>query len=301
MPLDIVGGSDFHQPFNPFPQDSKLYFEVYERPVYFKGGQGQMYPDNDYKALIRVMPENNYPKRIGMVKKSYHVLHMEPLCKSIENNFLECMDVEEISDVQVVDQMSYYGGMMFRQYIFPHISTDLGDGKSTIAFRTIVGNGYDGSTSFKLYNGSIDFFCTNGQVHGIYDMLIKRHTSSLTIPKLTKRIRDGIDIFYKQADTYREWISKEITDEDAKKVFEAIPNVSERRVEQLIRQYHIEAMSRGPNVWALYSAATYYASHNEGEFSVRNTNNDNQAATLMNRETQIRSWLNTEEFQLIAA
>ena len=299
MPLDIVGGNDY-RPSNPFPQDSELYFEVYERPVFFQGGQGDMYRDDGYKALVRVMPHTNKPKRIGMVSKTYHVLHMEPLCKAIEDNFLDCMNDEELRGVQVVDQMSYHGAMMFRQYIFPSISADL-DGKSTIAFRTIVGNGYDGSTSFKLYNGSIDFFCTNGQVHGVYDMLIKRHTSNLTIPRLTKRIRDGIDIFYKQADTYKEWLGKEITDEDAKKVFEAIPNVSERRVEQLMRQFHIEAMSRGRNVWALYSAATYYASHDEGSFSVRNTNNDNTAATLMNRETQIRSWLNTDEFQLIAA
>jgi hypothetical protein len=68
-----------------------------------------------------------------------------------------------------------------------------------------------------------------------------------------------------------------------------------------MRQFLIECQSHGRTVWALYSAATYYATSNAGEFAVRETNNDHTATTLLNREQQIRSWINSDQFQQIAA
>ena len=80
-----------------------------------------------------------------------------------------------------------------------------------------------------------------------------------------------------------------------------MPNISDRRVQQLMRQFQIEMPQHGRTVWALYSAATYYASTDNGDFSIRETESDHKASTLMNREQQVRSWLNTEEFTQIAA
>jgi len=138
-------------------------------------------------------------------------------------------------------------------------------------------------------------------VTGSYDMITKRHTSGLQIPKLTDKLRMSIDIFYKQAEQWKHWMGKEISNEDAKTCFEAMPNISERRVEQLMRQFKIEVSTHGRTVWALYSAATYYATSNEGQFAVRTTAQDHAASTLINREQQVRSWQNTEQFLAIAA
>ena len=132
-------------------------------------------------------------------------------------------------------------------------------------------------------------------------MTVKRHTSGLQIPRLTDKLRNSIDVFYKQADQWSKWVGKEIIDEDAEECFKAMPNVSERRVAQLMRQFLIECGSHGRTVWALYSAATFYATSDKGEFSTRETDSDHKASTLLNREQQVRSWLNTEEFEKIAA
>ena len=132
-------------------------------------------------------------------------------------------------------------------------------------------------------------------------MMIRRHTAGLTVPRLTNKLRQSIDIFYKQADTWKEWVGKIISDEDAEQCYKAMPNVSERRVQQLMRQFTIECASHGRTVWALYSAATFYASSDHGEFAIRETNSDHRASTLLNREQQVRSWLNTNEFERIAA
>jgi|TARA_R100000501_G_C2618676_1_gene112142 hypothetical protein len=283
-----------------FSPDSELYFNVWERPAYFRGEKGY-YEDSNHKHIVRIHPEKHEPISIGLVGKKYKLLKNKELCEGIEDTFIETLTKEELDGVSRRDSISYFGGTSIRDYIFPSIRADIKSGKSDIAFRAIIVNGYDGSSSFKFYHGAIDFFCTNGMVSGSYDMIVKKHTSGLIIPKLTDKLRNSIDIFYKQAEQWKKWVGKVITDEDAEVCFKSMPNVSDRRVDQLMHQFRIECDTHGRTVWALYSAATFYATSDRGVFAVRDTDNDHRASTLMNREQQVRSWLNTEEFEKIAA
>ena len=282
-----------------FDNESNLYFDVWERPAFFAGKNGNVYPDEKHKHIVRMY--NEHPISIGIVGKNYKLLKNRELCEGIEDTFMDTLTSKELEGVRRVDSTSYMGGTSIRQYIFPKIRADIDSDKSTIAFRAIVINGYDGTSSFKFLHGAIDFFCENGMVTGAYDMMTKRHTSGLQIPTLTNRLRGSIDIFYKQADTWKAWVRKIISDEDAELCFKAMPNVSDRKVQQLMRQFHIECGSHGRTVWALYSAATFYASSDHGEFKVRDTASDHKASTLMNREQQVRSWLNTDAFEQLAA
>ena len=284
-----------------FNNESELYFDVWERPAFFQGKDvGVYYGDTGHKHIVRMW--NGSPLSIGLVGKNYKLLKNQELCEGIEDTFVDSLTSEELHGVTRRDSISYMGGTSIRDYIFPNIKVDLEGGLSDIAFRAIVINGYDGSSSFKFYHGAIDFFCTNGMVTGSYDMTVKRHTAGLTVPRLTDKLRNSIDIFYKQADQWKRWVNKAISDEDAEECFKALPNISDGRVQQLMRQFrHVEIHSHGRTVWALYSAATFYATSNSGEFVVRDTGNDHSAATIINREQQVRSWLNTEAFITLAA
>jgi|TARA_Y100000034_G_scaffold126115_1_gene176866 hypothetical protein len=290
-------------PPKAFSGESDLYFDVWERPCFFAGSGEQAarhyYEDEEHKHIVRMW--KGEPRSIGLVGKNYKVLHNKELCQGIEDTFMETLTPEELKDVSRTDRVSYMGGTCFRDYIFPGIGADIGSTRSNIAFRAIVINGYDGTSSFKFYHGAIDFFCANGMVSGVYDMTVRRHTSGLAIPRLTDKLRKSIDIFYKQADTWKHWVGKNICDEDAEECFKAMPNVSERRVEQLMRRFRIECETHGRTVWALYSAATAYATVADGDFAVKETASDHRASTLHNREQQVRSWLNTDEFGRIAA
>lgn len=283
-----------------FPQESDLYFPIWERPVAFLGKDGYPYKNPKYKAIVRISQPSNKPIQIGMVGHNYKVLRMKDLCTQIEKQLTESLEHKELDRVKVVDQISYNGAMLFRQYIFRNLKVDISD-RSDSMFRVIVVNSYDGSTCFKMYCGSINSYCSNGQISGIYDMYIKRHTSGLAIPNLVDRIRSSIDVFFNQAETFKKWVGKTITDEEAREVFEAIPNVSERRINQLMVHFDMEKKDHGSTVWALYNAATFYASHNEGLFSIKDTTNDTTAATLLNREKQISRWEKSEQFQQLAA
>ena len=281
-----------------FHSNSDLYFDVWERPAYFKGKDGY-YEDTGHKHIVRLLGAE--PVSLGVVGINYKLLKNKELCEGVEDTFMDTMTSEELDGVRRSDKLSYNGGTSIRDYIFPSIKAELESDTSDVAFRVIIVNGYDGSSSFKFYHGAIDFFCENGMVTGSYDMMIKRHTSGLQVPRLTNRLRKSIDIFYKQAEQWNQWIGKEICDEDAEEVFKAMPNVSERRVQQLMRQFRIECLSHGRTVWALYSTATFYATSNDGDFKVRETASNHQASTLLNREQQVRSWLNTDKFIQLAA
>ena len=284
---------------NYFPQESELYFDTWERPCYFKGKDDTFYMDEDHKHIVRMYDDK--PLSLGVVGKNYNKLSNEKLCKNIEETFVEALTDEELRGVDVKDTVSYHGGLSIRQYIFPNIRADIQSRNSDVAFRTIIVNGYDGSSSFKLYNGAIDFFCSNGMVTGIYDMIVKKHTKGLQIPRLIDKVKTSIDIFYKQAEQWQHWVGKTITDEEAQECYESFPNASDKMVAKLMRQFHIESLSHGRTVWALYSAATFYSSHSAGEFATRETGQDHTASTLLNRERQVRSWVETDRFVSIAA
>ncbi len=169
-------------PPEAFYKDSDLYFDVWERPAYFKGftpvaGNEVLYEDPNHKHIVRLYDNSHVPVSLGIVGKNYKLLKNKELCEGIEDTFMDTLTKEELNGVTRRDSTSYMGGTSIRQYIFPSINADISSRRSEIAFRTIVINGYDGTSSFKFYHGAIDFFCENGMVSGSYDMTVKRHTT----------------------------------------------------------------------------------------------------------------------------
>jgi len=286
-----------------FNDDSILYFDVWKRPVFFAGNlcseSTKYYEDRSHKHIVRLV--NKEPTSLGIVGTGYHVVHNKEICESIEDTFMETLTDEQLEGVIRRDSTSYNGGTCVREYIFKNITADIGSGRSTVGFRVIVVNGYDGSSSFKFYHGAIDFFCTNGMVTGSYNMTVKRHTSGFSIPNLTNKLTESISTFYKEAEQWRHWVGKDISDEDAEICYKAMPSASKSTINKLMNQFRIECDSHGRTMWALYSAATYYASHNEGLFTIKETGNDNVASTLLGRGKQVKGWIATEEFNQLAA
>ena len=286
-----------------FGANSIAYFPTYERDIYYKGKTGEEFHIPSKKAIVRTMDDDEgkpYPVTLGVVGKNYKVISMKDVCDAAEEQYKHTLTDHELSRVQRRDRIAHYGSTCIRDYVFPNIRTDVGK-RSDVSFRSVIVNGYDGSSSFRVYSGAIDFFCENRLVTGSFDMSIYRHTGGFRIPDMADRIRASIDVFYKQSDIWAGWSDKEISNEDAKACFESIPGISERRVEQLMRQFQIECSAHGRTVWAMYSAATFFASQSKGAFGVRDTGNDHLESTLMNRENQINKWTDTDEFMKIAA
>lgn len=265
---------------------SPLMFTAYERPLFYTGKEGldgQHYDNTGHKALVRL--KDNKPVCLNVVRDTYKVVQNAELFDAIHNGLRHGVSQQELANAQIKDKVSYNGTQCFREYVFRDIGIESPE-QSTIAFRIIVQNGF-GTGAIKLYAGAIDFFCTNGLIIGDYVSTYAKHTSGLSIDKFQFAVRGAVDMFWKNQHLYGDMAKKKVlSDDDVAKWLDA--KFGERLAKRLMHQFRIECASRGRNIWALYSALTHYASHNTGEFGIRNTGNDHEAATMMKRENDVR-------------
>ncbi len=293
-----ITGETAHPAASPFPQESELYFTAVERDLCWKHKDGvSHFPVPTHKMLLRADAQR-VPIPLAVVGKGWGLVQNEALFQSVEAQFQHAFTTDELEGVRVVDSMSYGGRVCLRQYIFPNVRCTQQLGVSDVSFRTILKNAF-GYGSLVLYSGAIDMFCTNGMIVGQFDAMYARHTKGLQISNIVERVRRSIDVFYKQADIWAQWYGKKINDSVVEQFLEQM--YSDRLAAQLLRQYRIEVHTHGPTVWALYSTLTYYATHNEGAFAVRQTDSDHGAATLLKREEQVRRLTNSETWEALAA
>lgn len=267
-------------------ETSPLNFHAYERPLWYEGRE-RNYNNTGHKALVR--PNGNLdPICLNVVRDTYKVVQNKELFEMIhEGLFGSGVTQNDIDAARINDKISYGGSQCFREYIFPTVAFDSPE-KDKIAFRIIIQNGF-GTGAIKLYAGAIDFFCTNGLIHGEYTSTYAKHTKGLQLSKFTEAVQGAVAVFWKNKGMFDDLSSRSIKHIEDKTIRDwLIDKFNERLGEKLFRQFLIEAQTRGRTLWALYSALTYYSSHAEGEFSLRNTGNDHFAATMMKRENDVR-------------
>lgn len=281
---------------SPFPQDSELYFTAVERELHWKAHtDAAFHPCTTHKMLLR--NDDGVPRALNVVGVGYQLVQNKSLFMAIEDQFMDAFTPDELVGVKVNDSMAYDGRTCVREYQFPNVRCEA-PSVSDIAFRTIVKNGFGGS-SIALFTGAIDFFCTNGMISGKYDCMYMRHTKGLKLTNITRRIRRSIDVFYTNVSMWHEWYGKRIDNDEARGFF--ADKYSDQLAKRLFRQYLIEAQVHGPNMWALYSALTYYATHDEGDFATRKTDTNHSPVTMLKREEQVQSVVSSDTWLRLVA
>lgn len=263
--------------------ESPLTFKAYERPLWYEGKSGTKFNNTKHKALVRMY--NDAPLCLNVVRDTYKVVQNDELFGAIHDGLSTGLSRDEIKSARIRDRISYGGALCFREYIFPDIAIESPE-RDKIAFRVIVQNGF-GTGAIKLLAGAIDFFCTNGLVLGEYTTTYAKHTKGLTISRFEDAVRGSVHMFWKNRDFYGQLAGKKVLNDDAVSKFFA-DNFGDRLGARLYHQYLREASQRGKTLWAVYSALTYYSSHASGDFSLRNTGNDHAAASMIQRENNVR-------------
>lgn len=263
--------------------NSPLSFKAYERPLWYEGANGHKFSNTGHKALVRVLDDK--PVCLNVVTNTYKVVQNDELFAAIHDGIKGNIDARELKSVHIKDRASYGGAICLREYIFPDISFASPE-RDKIAFRIVVQNGF-GTGAIKVFAGAIDFFCTNGLVIGDYTSTYAKHTKGLQLTKFEEAVRGSVHMFWKNADLFSDLAGRKVLNDEAVLGWYVL-NFGERLGTRLHHQYLVEAATRGKTLWAVYSALTYYSSHNSGEFSLRNTGNDHAAATMMRRENDVR-------------
>lgn len=281
---------------------SPINFTAYETPLHFRGKKG-MYPVHDHKAIVRMADEHHYaphePLCIGVVGKSWKLIQNRDVFNAAEEALRSELPNDMFDRMEVVDKMSFDGAKCWREYRV--LTGDrIADPKAKIGYRIVAKNGFDGATGVGMIFGLIDFYCTNGIIRGQFDDLMKKHTSRLEPSIFVQPIKKSIAEYAKSLEEVKHFSEKKLLPIDFGEFMRDV-GVSERMGERLMQQFMLEREARGSTVWAAVSAMTFFSSHNSELFPVRKTANDNEAATVYQRQQMVRTWMNSDAFRRIAA
>ena len=288
-------------PVTPFSKydtpNSPILFPVAERPVGWLTSENQYRPTDEHKAIVRIKQHGTV--LLNIVGYGYKLVHNRELFRVVEDVMMNEMLPEHIEGVMVTDKVGSHGRICYRTYIFPNIVCHLPQVRSNIGFRIIVQNGYGGS-GLRIIAGAVDYYCTNGIVVGDYVSSYKKHTSGLVVSDLTTRIKDALVHFTDAQSVWRKWTVIPVKHDQTMAFFHGVSSSKKMR-EGLIDQYAREREARGPNLWAVYSALTYYSSHAEGNFALRRTveEQDTEAQTMLARELNVAKWIKSPEWKAL--
>lgn len=273
-----------------FPQDSELYFPVVERRDGWQDRKGAWHYDDSVKKLVRMVGDE--PIVLATVNSTYRTTTNRDLFTYVEEHMQSKFPHSMLADVSVRDDMAYNGRDCFRHYTFPSIRCDIRGG-GDVAFKIIVGNGY-GSKAIMLMVGAIDFFCTNGCVIGVYEKVVRKHTSGMTLSGLDQWLDSSVVAFTKHTERMLVWADTQIMPYVAD-MFAHLTDkhlLSPRQAEQMRYDTILERDRRTQgdpvSLWHMYSALTNWATHD----NVRDTGNDHAAVTRIERGKHVERVIN---------
>ena len=252
---------------------------------------------------------------LGHAKGRYHIVQNASLFHALNEAAKNTLNAREIESAILTEKTSDGGAFSSVQYRIPAMRETIGyaNGNSTeIDFTIGFINSFDGSTSVKMRFGCYDLVCLNGLVLGEFEQATGRHTAGINIAKLGKFIADGITGYKDNIRAIKNMAASPLTMDQAHtwlldnvghKTNDNGEKILTRLGESLFVQFKHEAQSnefnRGFNVFALHSALTYYASHNDSDsgFTVRASGQtDNEAKSLDKRGERVRRLISRESF-----
>lgn len=285
-----------------FPRSTNC-FPIVEREVFGidKSGAATL-PIPAFKAIY--CSREGVPVNLGVVGADYKPVLNADLYAAAEEAFRKHMTDEQLRSVECLDSRAFDGAECFREYRFPGVTGKVHTRgvDSEIGFRTIIGNGYNGRRALTMFTGLIDWYCLNGMVSGEFVEAVKRrHVGSVTADMLEPVIAKSLQGVQTQIERLNRMTEIAVDANTAESFLKT--RFSERRVARLLERFKIEADTRGgQSAWALYSALTYYSTHNSNEFGVRNSaNNDNEASVLFDREKEIARVVNSQAWRSLVA
>jgi hypothetical protein len=299
MPLDDTSRGD--DPFRQFNDKSPIMFPVGERPVAWFNRASEKYENvNSHKAIVRTSADGKGGHVLNVVGANYKLVPNRELFTAVEDTMRKKMHVTELDGVRVADEVSGFGRVCLRKYVFPNIKCKLKKGaRSDIAFRLIVQNGYGGS-ALRIHAGAIEFFCSNGMISGEYQSEYRKHTSGLVVAGVEATLERALQSFVASHGRWQRWSETPVGHEQAMQLFRDLAS-SDKLAERLAQQHLQDRHERGSNLYAVYSTLTYYASHADGEFKLRSTvqEQDTVASTMLQRELTVAKWVETDAWKRV--
>lgn len=174
--------------------------------------------------------------------------------------------------------------------------------ETDVSYRIVAPHGVDGTCSNTVFYGGIECYCSNGQMLGDFETVRRKNSSRFELSNFLTELRRSKNDFLEHGRRLQTWADKQLTTEAVETAL--VGMMSKRKAAKMLGLYGEEAIVRGGNVYALYSAFTNYstyAGNGHNEFRLRRTANDTRAVTMLAREVEVTRWTSSEAFLALAA
>lgn len=246
----------------------------------------------------------NTDEYIGIVGSGFKCEDHGDFFRKVTGTIVEHMQPHETEGAEVAWKDAYSNGMGVMDIRLPNVSAKIRTTRheTTVQQRIIALHGVNGTCSNVAIFGAIDFFCLNGMISGEHDKVKRKNTSGFDMDTFIRRLGKSKDNFYARADQLQRWAESPLVTVDVKALLESIMK-NNKQAEKMFALYREEAVTRGQNLWSLYSAFTNYATYADERngFKMRDTGNDTLAHNMLLREYDAAKWVNTPQFRSLVS
>jgi hypothetical protein len=241
---------------------------------------------------------------IGIVGSGFTCASHGDFFRNVMDTTTQTLSDYDMEGAQINWRSAHKDGWAMMDMTLPNVTAKIATDKheTTLMKRIIALHGVNGTCSNTTIFGAIDFFCLNGQIRGKHDKVMRKNTSNFSLDRFITELEKSQQDFTAQAEQMQRWANTSLAHVNVKELLEGIMR-SDRKAEKMHTLYNQEAGVRGRNLWSLYSAFTNYATYADERngFNLRNTGNDTQAISMFKREIDVAGWIDTPQFQAIAA
>lgn len=277
MPFDVIP--------NLFELDNNLNFELSYEDSKLAG----------HKFGFNV----NTGEAISHTKNTFNCVSHPTFFNSVKEVILDNREPHELIDARVKQRSCRNNAWAMVDITLPKVVYRIYTDKhqTDISERIILLHGIDGSCSNVALFGGIDWYCTNGQIRGKYDLVKKKNTSGFSIETFVSELQTAKADFDVHCRMLQVWAETPIK-ANVRLLLDKIVK-SERLSKKMYSLAQQEISKRGKNMYALYSAFTNYSSYADDRngFSLRNTGNDTKGESMWKREQQVSQWIDSKPFQ----
>lgn len=277
---------------------SKLYFPVEEVPLFGMRGDTKI-PDRKRKMIIRTDTDEVLSVQSMDYKLVSNEVMFSKLDEAIANSALDT------TDMKITEWSPRNGAQAVRRYEFPKHQAKIGEVEGEddlLNLNLYVRNSYDSSSAFRVMLGAMRLLCWNGMVMGNKDVdLYGRHTKNFNINNMIRKLDVSLNMFAAQADEWRTWQQKALSEADARMLLDNSKKLSESAKEVIMLQYIIETRALGHTVWALFQALTWWSTHSKLRANGEETAGDNIINIRLQREELVRRFVQSKPFLQLAA
>ena len=201
---------------------------------------------------------------------------------------------------------SYNGARMSCKFSFPTMQVHYDHtqhGRQARNFYVLLKHGVDGAWSAESGVGLMDFACLNFEMGGEWDLFKRKHTSGFSVDKFVAPQMNCTDQFYALKNKHLHQLktpcddakvlsylksipkwSKQVCDEDGRKLEhqDGTPVIDTNKAgDRIFGQWIHEKNDRGPNIFALSSALTYWSSHDSDVFPIKKSAGGNNSMGIL--------------------